>query len=175
MTERLPLVFVLIWSLFLSNWMTSIVGLLLVNPLARLTTLRVQTLVPVIFSLAVIGAYTHAQRIGDVVLAFVFGVAGYYMKKHGWPRIPLVVALLLGAGVERNLHITARLFELGRLDLAARPILFVLAPADRGEPRAALVAGFDAGCGRKPHHDRRRSSGCSSPPSCWRSSWASSR
>ena len=73
------------------------------------------------------GAYTHAQRIGDVVLAFVFGVAGYYMKKHGWPRIPLVVALLLGAGVERNLHITARLFELGRLDLAARPILFVLA------------------------------------------------
>ena len=48
MTERLPLVFVLIWSLFLSNWMTSIVGLLLVKPLARLTTLRVQTLVPVI-------------------------------------------------------------------------------------------------------------------------------
>ena len=127
MTERLPLVFVLIWSLFLSNWITSIVGLLLVKPLARLTTLRVQTLVPVILSLAVMGAYTHAQRIGDVVLAFVFGVAGYYMKKHGWPRIPLVVALLLGAGVERNLHITARLFELGRLDLAARPILLVLA------------------------------------------------
>jgi putative tricarboxylic transport membrane protein len=119
-----------------------------------LTTLRVQTLVPVILSLAVVGAYTHAQRIGDVVLAFVFGVAGYYMKKHGWPRIPLVVALLLGAGVERNLHITARLFELGRLDLAGRPILFVLAllialnlalPWWQASKQAR----------RKAHHDRR--------------------
>jgi TctA family transporter len=126
MTERLPLVFVLIWSLFLSNWMTSIVGLLLVRPLARLTTVRVQMLVPVVLGLAILGAFAHEQRIGDVVLAFVFGIGGYYMKKHGWPRIPLVVALLLGAGIERNLHITARLLQLGRLDAGSRPILLAL-------------------------------------------------
>ena len=48
------------------------------------------------------------------------------MKKHGWPRIPLVVALLLGAGLERNLHITSRLYALGRIDITGRPIVFVL-------------------------------------------------
>ncbi len=126
MTDRLPLVFVLIWSLFLSNWVTSLVGVMLVGPLARLTTLRVRVVAPLVFTLAAVGAFADQQRIGDVVLAFGFGAAGYYMKKHGWPRIPLVVALLLGAGLERNLHITSRLYELGRIDLAARPIVFGL-------------------------------------------------
>jgi putative tricarboxylic transport membrane protein len=126
MTDQLPLVFVLIWSLFLSNWVTSLAGLALVGPLARLTTITVGTIVPLVVALAAVGAYADQQRAGDVLLAFVFGVAGYYMKKHGWPRMPLIVALLLGAGLERQLHITARLYDLGRLDLPGRPIVFVL-------------------------------------------------
>jgi putative tricarboxylic transport membrane protein len=126
MTGQLPLVFVLIWSLFLSNWVTSIAGLLLVGPLARLTTVRVGVVAPLVFALAAVGAYADQQRVGDVVLAFAFGAVGYYMKRHGWPRIPLVVALLLGAGLERHLHITLRLHELGRLDLLGRPIAAVL-------------------------------------------------
>ena len=126
MTEGLPLVFVLIWSLFLSNWMTSLLGLALVRPLARLTTIRVGVIVPVVLALAVIGAYADRQRMGDVLLACGFGVAGYYLKKHGWPRMPLVVALLLGAALERHLHITVRLHQLGRLDLAERPAVIVL-------------------------------------------------
>ena len=126
MTEKLPLVFVLIWSLFLSNWVTSLVGVMLVGPLAKLTTLRVGVVAPLVFTLAAVGAFADQQRIGDVILAFAFGGAGYYMKKHGWPRIPLVVALLLGAGLERNLHITSRLYALGRVDITGRPIVFVL-------------------------------------------------
>jgi TctA family transporter len=126
MTDKLPLVFVLIWSLFLSNWVTSLVGVMLVGPLARLTTLRVGVVVPLVFTLSAVGAFADQQRIGDVALALAFGAAGYYMKKHGWPRMPLVVALLLGAGLERNLHLTSRLHELGRIDLMGRPLVFGL-------------------------------------------------
>jgi len=126
LTGQLPLVFVLIWSLFLSNWLTSAVGMLLVHPLARLTTLRLELLVPIVLALATVGAYADQQQIGDVAVAFAFGITGYYMKKHGWPRMPLIVALLLGGGIERHLHITARLHELGRLDVAARPLLVVM-------------------------------------------------
>ena len=98
MTDQLPLVFVLIWSLFLSNWITSLVGVLFVGPLARLTTVRVRVVAPLVFTLAAVGAFADQQRIGDVVLALGFGLAGYYLKKHGWPRIPLVVALLARRG-----------------------------------------------------------------------------
>ncbi len=127
MTDGLPLVFVLIWSLFLSNWVTSIVGLVLVRPLAQLTTLRVGLVVPVVFALSAVGAYADQQRMGDVIVAFGFGLAGYFMKKHGWPRMPLVVALLLGAAIERHLHITARLHALGRLEWMSRPLVVLLA------------------------------------------------
>lgn len=126
MTDGLPLVFALIWSLFLSNWLTSIAGLLLARPLARLTTVRLDILVPIVLAVTVVGAFADQQRLGDVVVAVLFGLGGYYMKKHGWPRMPLVVALLVGAGIERNLHITVRLIELGRIDLGARPALALL-------------------------------------------------
>ena len=63
----------------------------------------------------------------DVGVAFAFGAVGYLMKKHGWPRIPLVVALLLGGAIEMNLHITAQLSRLGRFHPLERPVLLGLA------------------------------------------------
>jgi putative tricarboxylic transport membrane protein len=127
LTDRLPLVFVLIWSLFLSNWITSIVGVLFVRPLARLTILRLHVLAPFVFVLAVLGAFIAKGRMADAVITLGFGVAGYYMKQHGWPRVPVVIALLLGGAFEINLHITLKLHELGRLDLWSRPMLVALA------------------------------------------------
>jgi TctA family transporter len=126
MSRNLPLVFALIWSLFLSNWMTSIVGLATVGPLARLTVIRVQLLAPLIFALAALGAYMYRHRLEDVCLTFVCGIAGYYLKKHGWPRIPLVIALLLGKALETHLLITKQLYDLGRVDFLGRPVMFVL-------------------------------------------------
>ena len=82
-TTHLDLVFVLIWSLFLSNWLTSLLGLATVKPLAKLTLVRTQTLVPVIFVLALLGAQLFRGRFDDVVLATVFGVLGWGMKTFG--------------------------------------------------------------------------------------------
>lgn len=127
MTTHLPLVFALIWSLFLSNWMTSLVGVAVVNPLARLTVLRTQVLVPIILALAALGAFAYKERIEDVLLAFLFGIVGYYMKKYGWPRIPLVIALILGGLFETNFHIAMKLQELGRINFWARPLVMALA------------------------------------------------
>ena len=112
--------------MFISNWLTSLIGLAAVNPLARLTTVRTQFLIPVIVVLAILGVFIFEGRFGDVILAFVFGVAGYYMRIYGWPRIPLVVALVLGPLFENSLHITLTLHQLGRIDFWTRPLTLVL-------------------------------------------------
>jgi TctA family transporter len=127
MTTNLHLVFVLIWSLFLSNWMTSIVGVAVVSPLARLTLLRSQVLAPIILVLTALGAFAYKERVEDVFLALFFGIIGYYMKKYGWPRVPLVIALVLGGLFEINFHITLKLSELGRINFWTRPLVIVLA------------------------------------------------
>jgi TctA family transporter len=126
LTTNLVLVFVLIWSLFLSNWITSLLGLALVNPMARLSTIRTARLVPVILVLAVLGALQYRGLMADVICAALFGLLGYLMKRLDWSRIPLVIALALAPLFETNLHLTLRLQELGRIDFWSRPVVLGL-------------------------------------------------
>ena len=127
MTDRLPLVFVLIWSLFISNWLTSLLGLLSVPHLTRLTLVRTHLLVPIILATVTLGALAYRGRVEDVAAAFVFGVIGYYLKRYGWPRLPFVIAFVLGPLFEIYFHLTIRLHELGRIDFWTRPLVIGLA------------------------------------------------
>ena len=52
----LPLVFALIWSLFLSNWLTSLVGLAFARPAARLTMIPQSLLVSMILAWVAVAA-----------------------------------------------------------------------------------------------------------------------
>jgi len=126
LTENLVLVFALIWSLFLSNWITSLLGLALVNPMARLSTIRTSRMVPIILAMAVLGAVQYRGQIADAACAVFFGLLGYLMKRLDWSRIPLVIALALAPLFETNLHLTLRLQELGRIDFWSRPVVIGL-------------------------------------------------
>jgi len=126
LTDNLVLVFVLIWSLFLSNWVTSLLGLVLVNPLAKLSMIRTSRMIPVILALAVLGAVQYRGQMADVVCAVLFGLLGYAMKRLDWSRIPLVMALAIAPLFESNLQLTLRLQELGRIDFWSRPVVIGL-------------------------------------------------
>ena len=126
LTKDLVLVFVLIWSLFLSNWITSLLGLSLVNPMARLSTIRTSRLIPVILSLAMIGSIQYRGMIADAVCAVGFGLVGFLMKRHRWPRVPLVIGMALALLFETNLHLTLRLQDLGRIEFWSRPMVLPL-------------------------------------------------
>ncbi|MCA9736533.1 MAG: tripartite tricarboxylate transporter permease [Gemmatimonadota bacterium] len=125
MTEQLELVFVLIWSLFLSNWLTSLLGLSVAGPLSRLTTVSAPRLVAPILALSAMGAFTYRGRLEDVWVAFGFGALGFLMKRHGWPRIAFVIALILGPLFEQNLSLSLSLHRLGRIDLWTDPTILV--------------------------------------------------
>ena len=149
--QQLPLAFTLIWALFLSNWLTSILGLAVIRPLARLMTLRTDVLAPVILALGAMGAVASSGRNGDLVVALAFGVLGYFMLRYGWPRVPFVIAFVLGRMLEDNLLLTIRLVELGRLTPWNRPIaiaivlltalsvFWMLRGQRRGAPSAAVL------------------------------------
>jgi TctA family transporter len=126
LTEGLPVMFALVWALFLSNWITSIAGLALVRPLARLTIVRTRRLIPPIVILAVLGALALNGQVADVWMAVLFGVAGYLMKKYGWSRVAFVMALVLGPLFEQDLQLTLDLQRLDRIDFLTRPGVIVL-------------------------------------------------
>jgi TctA family transporter len=126
LTDHLALVFALIWSLFLSNWITSLLGLAVITPMAHLSTIRTTRLIPVILALAALGSIQFRGYMADFVCALLFGVLGHCMKRFDWPRIPLVIALALAPMFENNLHLTLRLQELERISFWTRPLVVVL-------------------------------------------------
>lgn len=127
LTTHAELMFVLIWSLFLSNWITSLIGVALVNPLARVTLVPAQRLVPLIVVVSMLAAYLYREQMLDVVVAGVFGIAGFLLKRFEWPRIPFVVALILTPLFENYLNLTLQLQEIGRIDFWGRPGVLLLA------------------------------------------------
>ena len=124
--SQLVLVFVLLWSLFFSNWLTSLFGLGLTPTMAKLTTLRTDVIIPVLLIVASLGVYLHRGEITDVLLAYIFALLGYAMKITDWPRIPMMIALVLGPLLERNLLLSIQLFDAGRLAPLERPVALVI-------------------------------------------------
>ena len=94
----------LIWALTASCVLASFIGLLMVRPLARVTLLDSQILVPLVLCVAFAGSYAIDMTIENVVLTAVFGVIGYLMIRFDYPRLTIVIALVLGATAERNFH-----------------------------------------------------------------------
>lgn len=150
MTQNLHLAFLLIWALFLSNQLTSILGVMIINQVVRFTVVRTQMIIPFIYVLAVIGAYATRKAMGDVLLTFIFGMLGFLMKKYEFPRISLVIALILGELFEVNLRQALRLYDFGRLNFFERPIFLALVLLTVLSLLYPIYQGFKArGNGRK--------------------------
>ncbi len=126
LANQLHLVFVLIWSLFFANWITSILGLASVNYLAWLTVVPINFIGPFICVFAALAAFVYKGRMEDVLLVFLFGIIGYLMKKYGWPRVTLIIAMVLGSLFETNFHITIKLHQVGRINFWTRPFVLIL-------------------------------------------------
>jgi putative tricarboxylic transport membrane protein len=59
---------------------------------------------PIVMVLCVVGAYTLQNSMFDVLVALVFGVIGYFMRKYDYPAAPLVLGVVLGPMAEENLN-----------------------------------------------------------------------
>ena len=95
-------VYGLVWALTASCVLASMGGLLLIRPLAKVTLVPTGVLVPVILCVALAGSWAVDQSIENVLVTLVFALVGYAMIRFHYPRLPIVIALVLGASVERN-------------------------------------------------------------------------
>jgi putative tricarboxylic transport membrane protein len=127
------LIYELVWALVCACVFASVSGILLAKFLARVTVLRANILVPLVIAISFIGSWAVNQSIGNVIVTFVFGVIGYLISVVDYPRLPIVISLILGGEIERyydqsimisggNLgifvHSTVSLILLGLLALA---------------------------------------------------------
>ncbi|MDH3547403.1 MAG: tripartite tricarboxylate transporter permease [Gammaproteobacteria bacterium] len=92
----------LILALTFSAVLASIIGITFVRWLAAITLVKGQILAPVVIAVSLVGVYAINLTPGDVVMAAILGVLGYLMLRFDYPRLPLVIALILGETAERG-------------------------------------------------------------------------
>lgn len=110
MVMHLDLVFLMIWTVVLGNLIGTLLGMVVANPLARVTFLRSSLLVPILLTIIVTGAFIFHRSWFDMIVVLVFGVLGYAMKKLEYSRPAFIIGFVLGLMVERNLYLSIKLF-----------------------------------------------------------------
>lgn len=110
-TEQVDTVYSIFGAMLLANIMFLGIGLFAAKQFARISLVPVPLLWPVVFALAVIGAYALNQSLLDVWLVLIFGVVGYVMRRFGFAVAPVAIGLILGHMVETNLQNSLKIFD----------------------------------------------------------------
>jgi putative tricarboxylic transport membrane protein len=122
--NNMSVIVTIIFGLLISNVLTSTLGLITAGQLAKLTQVRTSYLIPVVASLALMGAYVIRSNPLDMILAVGFGILGLLMVKVKMTRVPLILGIILGGIIENNLQ---RTFQLGGVNaLYASPLSKIL-------------------------------------------------
>lgn len=95
------LIYELIWALVAACVFASVAGIFLAKPLSRITILRTNILVPMVIAISILGSWAVNQTIGNILVTLAFAVIGTVLTAVDYPRLPLVISLILGAEIER--------------------------------------------------------------------------
>ncbi|BCB61320.1 C4-dicarboxylate ABC transporter permease [Halomonas sp. A020] len=90
-------------SLLIGAVVMVLCNLLLVRWFAKISLIPQQILVPVVLMLCAIGAYALNNNLFDIWVLFIFGIVGYLLWKAGVPLTPLILGVVLGNNLERQL------------------------------------------------------------------------
>ena len=91
-------------SMYVGNVMLLILNLPLIGIWVRVLKVPYGILFPLILLFCLIGVYSVANNIWDIVVMLAFSVLGYLMKKFNYEPAPLILAYVLGRMAEESLR-----------------------------------------------------------------------
>ena len=129
-----PLVFLnspdLVWvvfaAMFFANASILLIGFLETKTIINLLRIPFQFLAPLILLLATVGAYAVRGLVIDVVVMFVAGVLGFFLRRSGYSVAGIVLGLILGKIGEQTFAQAMQMLHFEWLGFTARPIALVL-------------------------------------------------
>ena len=100
MQQNPGMIYGLFAALLVTNVLLLVFGLMAIRWLRQITRIPAWTMYPIIILLAICGAFAVNSSTFDLLVMAIGGVVGYGMRKTGFPIAPLIIALLLGPGLE---------------------------------------------------------------------------
>ena len=121
-TKNAELVWAVIASMLIGNFLLLVMNLPLAGLFARLLRIPYSWLYPPILALCITGVFSQANSIEDTWLLIGFGALGWLMKRYDWPAAPMVLGLVLGPLFENALRQSLTLSHGSGFIFFTRPI-----------------------------------------------------
>lgn len=103
---HLGLVISLVWLMVIGNVIAVGLCLFAARPLLRITRVPGRLLVPFILVLTLLGAFAEKNAVGDLLVTAAMGGLGLTLVRFGWPRIPLMLGVILGPLAESRFFLS---------------------------------------------------------------------
>jgi putative tricarboxylic transport membrane protein len=110
LTTNLDITFSMVWVIVIANAIAVTAAFLCLRPLTRLSFISGPLLVPFLLLLLGLGAYTSRNSFGDVLVMLAAAAIGVACLRWDWPRVPFLLAVVLGSIAERYLFLSYSLF-----------------------------------------------------------------
>lgn len=123
LTTSLDVTFSMVWVMILANIVAVALAFTFLKPITRLTKISGPLLVPFLVLLLVFGSYTASNSLNDVAVMLVAAAIGVACLRWGWPRVPFLLAVVLGSLAERYLFLS---YSLQGWDWLTRPGVLIL-------------------------------------------------
>ncbi len=112
----------IIGSLYIGNIMLLVINLPLIPLWVQVLRIPDRILYPLIILFCIIGAFSINNNISDIAVMFIFGIAGYLLRKFEYEPAPLILAFVLGPMFEVNLRRSLLMSQGSFTIFTARPI-----------------------------------------------------
>lgn len=96
-------IYQIVAMLIIADMVKLIYGLILVRPLLWVLLIPRSRLMPIVFVLCTIGAYAITSRLFDVYVMLGAGLVGFILRELKFPMAPLVLGVVLGELLDKNL------------------------------------------------------------------------
>jgi TctA family transporter len=109
-TDKLPFTMALVLTLTIANIVVVPIMLFAAPFVLKLASIRPAVLAPPAIALVTLAAYSSNFRTADLLVAAGFMVLGIFMKAYGWPRPPILIAIVLTPILEQYMNIATNAY-----------------------------------------------------------------
>lgn len=101
-TEHAPTTYAIMIGFLIANILMGVIGMFAAKYIARVSTVPMGLLGPVIVALATAGTFAIRNNMFDVYVMLVFGLIGFVLKKCGFAAPPMILGMVLSEICENN-------------------------------------------------------------------------
>jgi putative tricarboxylic transport membrane protein len=103
-----------------------IYGITLTKLLVKILQVPQSLVMPVVFVLCAVGSFAIASRFFDIYVMLAFGIIGFFLRQLNYPMAPLVLGIVLGDLLDKNLRRGLTLSDGDLSPFFTRPISFLM-------------------------------------------------